>query len=229
MQGLVNDQLQPGRINFSVTLSEGPSHIQACVSPRSSSCTLFDKEKEPEEVSNRPNSVEEVEETMDRMDKLFKTSFSKWIRSENNLAYVCSFKGAMILNYINEDPQSAMFALEWMIHDWSVESVAELVLKLFYSHRVNSLIFSTRLFALVHSWPLEKLAELFPIILIGESVLVTSSFFAAWLQVSGWNVDKMADIVIPIIASFKWNPAQMSEFLMEVIYYAYLDDSSSCG
>ncbi|KAJ3367505.1 hypothetical protein HDU91_001365 [Kappamyces sp. JEL0680] len=165
----------------------------------------------------RPSSVEQVAETMKEMDRQNKTSFSSWIRSESNISYLCTFKGPMILEYIDQDPASAMFALEWIIDGWSVESVAELVLKLFYAYRISSDVFSQRLFALVHAWPNEKLAELLPIILIGESVVVVSNFFASWLRASGWDVDRMADVVVPIVASFHWNPAQMSEFLMEMV------------
>lgn len=163
----------------------------------------------------KPKSLEDVQETMAEMDRINKTTFADWIRSESNISYLCSFKGPMILEYIEQDPESAMYALEWIIEGWAIDSVAELVLKLFYSLRIQSQQFSQRLYRLVHSWKNEKIVELLPILLIGEGVTTCSTFFCSWYQCSGYSSEKMADLVVPIAYGFKWSAEQLSEFLME--------------
>jgi hypothetical protein len=173
---------------------------------------------------NKPKSKGDVALAMERMDSNNKTGFSKWIKAESNVSYLCSFKGSLILEYVEEDQKSAMHALEWLIEGWSIESVAELVLKLFYSCGISSRVFSERLFALIHSWDNLEVAGLIPILLIGESISVCSSFFSHWYIVSGWGANEMAEIVVPIAEGFNWDSIQLPEFLLGTVYLL-VDDS----
>jgi hypothetical protein len=166
----------------------------------------------------KPKSKNDVERAMAQMDKINRTGFSKWIKAESNVSYLCSFKGPLILEYVQEDQESAMHALEWLIEGWSVESVAELVLKLFYSCGISSRVFSERLFALIHSWVRVEVAGLIPILLIGESITVCSSFFSHWYIVSGWDVHEMSEIVVPIAEGLNWDAKQLPEFLLGTVY-----------
>ncbi|KAI8897957.1 hypothetical protein BC833DRAFT_591707 [Globomyces pollinis-pini] len=172
----------------------------------------------------RHNSMEEVAETMESMDKLNDTSFSTWIRSESNVAYICSIKGELILSYIDKDPESALYALQWMTQDWSLESVAELVLKLFYSTKMNSKLFSNRLYGIVSNWPREKVYDLLPILLIGETPEVCAAFFSEWLKLTNWTSDTMADCIIPLVVGYQWNTEDLSNFLLNFTLATCVDE-----
>ncbi|KAI8810935.1 hypothetical protein BJ742DRAFT_799265 [Cladochytrium replicatum] len=110
----------------------------------------------------------EIEHAMREMDKMHGTSFYKWIRSEENIGYICAFKRTMFEDFLNlpqelteglspfaivharEDcqcgptsgPSLVGRALRWMSSEWSIPSIAELLLKLFYHLRVESRIFA---------------------------------------------------------------------------------------
>ena len=192
-----------------------------------SSSTLFSKSTFSSPfVSCKPKSVEDVRYAMNEMDRINKTTFSQWIRSEKNLLYLCSYKGDLIQEYLDQDAQSAMHALEWIIEEWSVESVAELTLKLFYAQRINSENFAKRLYGLVHSWSAEKLVELLPILLIGESAEVCCDFFANFYLVSGYSTVKMIELVLPIAHGFKWNAEQLKSFLLQTIIHVVSDSAT---
>jgi hypothetical protein len=162
-------------------------------------------------------SVQDVHNTMEEMDRIHHTSFSSWIRSESNLQYLYTLKGKMILAYIDKDPKSAMLALEWMTAEWSVDSVAELVLKLFYADRISSLKFSERLYALVRSWKLEKFNMLLLILLVGETTSTCAQFFANFATVSLFDSHLMSEIVLPVAGGFMWEEGDLSEFLVEFV------------
>ena len=212
-------------------------------STNSSSSTLFEGSSQKALLATRnhfmgrkPKSVEDVRDTMSEMDRLNKTSFSKWIRSEKNLSYLCSYKGDLIHQYLSEDGESAMHALCWITEDWTVESVAELVLKLFYAERMDSPLFAKRLWGLCKDWSTERLVELLPILLIGESVSTCSQFFANFYNVSSGDdgntdeaevsssTERLADLVLPIAHGFKWNADQLESFLLETVV-ALVSDS----
>lgn len=165
----------------------------------------------------KPKSKTDVQVAMAQMDDINKTGFTKWIKAETNVSYLCSYKGPLILEYVQQDLKSAMLALEWLIEGWSVESVAELVLKLFYSCNISSVEFAERLYLLIQSWDLVETASLIPILLIGEPVSVCSSFFSNWYLISGWDVYQMAELVIPIADGMKWRAKQLEDFLFDTV------------
>jgi hypothetical protein len=110
-----------------------------------------------------------------------------------------------------------MHALEWLIDGWSVESVAELALKLFYSHGIPSIKFSERLHALTHNWNVKETTSLLTILLVGESVSLVSKFFVSWFLVSRWDVERMSELVMPIVEGLQWESEKMCEFLAETV------------
>jgi hypothetical protein len=168
-------------------------------------------------------SAESVEETMSKMDELNRTSFKKWIKDEQNVHYLCVTKKDLILGYIERDVESAMYALEWMIEGWSVETIAELILKLFYSHGLKSEAFCCRVYRMVYQWEMDKVFDLLSILLVGESSAVVAQFFGNWIQQSDWNCDQLTDLIVPLVESYKWNSEQMGLFLVS-LSTALVDD-----
>jgi hypothetical protein len=180
--------------------------------------TLYDS------IKNYQNfSKENVEETMSRMDSLNKTSFKKWIKDEDNVNYLCITKREMILGYIDENLESAMYALEWMIEGWSVESTAELILKLFYSAGLKSNTFCSHVHRLAKDWEVEKIQQLLSILLVGESCSVIAHFFANWIFQSNWNSEDMALLVVPLADTFKWTMEQYGVFLISLSSHLIVD------
>jgi hypothetical protein len=161
-------------------------------------------------------STEAVEETMSKMDELNRTSFKKWIKDEQNVHYLCITKKELILGYIEEDVESAMYALEWMIDGWSVETTAELILKLFYSHGLKSEIFCSRVYRLVYKWEMHQVFDLLSILLVGESSAVVAQFFGNWIRESLWSSERLTDLIVPLVESYKWNSEQQGLFLVSL-------------
>jgi hypothetical protein len=177
-------------------------------------------------VPKRHSSKFQVKESMKAMDDLYKTSFSSWIKSELNMEYICTFKKKLFREYLELDQKSAMYALEWMVEDWSTESVAEFILKMFYSDRISSVKFAERVYGIIHSWQIERIQELLPILLVGEQVEVCASFMANWLLITRWNSAKLAELIYPIAVGFQWDNGQMYEFLMEYVVNTVKESSS---
>jgi hypothetical protein len=163
-------------------------------------------------------SIHSVEETMSKMDNLNHTSFKKWVKDENNVTYLCTVKRKMILEYLEIDPISSMYALQWVIQDWSLETQAEFILKLFYDLGIKNTQFCNRVHSLVHEWSAERQRDLFSILLVGESPLVMSSFFSNWalLSKSTLCTSGFCDLVVPLVELFRWNVEQIGLFLVGI-------------
>jgi hypothetical protein len=143
-------------------------------------------------------SKNDVAVSMKEMDSLYKTTFSNWIRSESNLQYICTFKSQMLLKNIEENQERALYAFEWMVEDWSTESVAEFILKLFYKDRIWSLKFAEIVYGICKGWSIERTQELLPVLLVGEKVDVCAKFFGNFLKASCWGREKMIELIYPI-------------------------------
>ncbi|KAJ3323914.1 hypothetical protein HDV06_000890 [Boothiomyces sp. JEL0866] len=170
----------------------------------------------PVSVFKRNTSVEDVEATMAQMDKQNKTSFTKWIKSENNINYICTFKGELIKEFIENDFESSIHALEWMTSGWSLESISELILKLFYTKRISSPLFCKIVWGLVHTWDVERITDLLPVILVGESLAINAAFVGNWINISTMNSEMIAEIVVGLACGFRWDIDQLEEFLLSL-------------
>lgn len=143
-------------------------------------------------------SKNDVADSMKEMDSLYNTTFSNWIRSESNLQYICTFKSQMLLKNLEENQERALYAFEWMVEEWSVESVAEFILKLFYKDRIWSFKFAEIVYGTCKGWSIEKIQELLPVLLVGEKVDVCANFFGNILKASGWGREKMVELIYPV-------------------------------
>ncbi|KAJ3261525.1 hypothetical protein HK103_005363 [Boothiomyces macroporosus] len=177
----------------------------------------------PVNVFKRHTSVQDVEATMAQMDKQNKTSFTKWVKSENNLNYICTFKAELIKDFIEKDFESSIHALEWMTDGWSLESVSELILKLFYTKRISSAIFCRIVWGLAHSWELEKINDLLPVILVGESLSIIAAFVGNWVNISTMGSDNIAELVVGLACAFRWDIDQLEEFLLSLCAFICSD------
>lgn len=130
----------------------------------------------------------------------------------------------MIREYVETDPKSALFALEWLVQDWKTESVAVLILKLFYKDRLSSPKFINRLDGITHSWDLIKIKELIPILLVGETVETAADFTLNLKRTASYDSAKLLEIVSTLVIAFSWNCTEMVEFLIAYCLRAVNDD-----
>ena len=174
-----------------------------------------------------PKSMEQVDLVMKQMDKQFNTSFESWVRSDKNITYLCTFKRPLIDEFMAQSPQKVMNALKWMSQDWSVASVAELILKLFYNLNIQSPEFATVVACLTEDWEIDSVSELVNVLLIGEDAVASSGFIrhftahsndAKTLRFSSkrmWTVTDRVDLVFNIAGALQWKHAFFHLFLKE--------------
>ncbi|KAJ3102307.1 hypothetical protein HDU97_000664 [Phlyctochytrium planicorne] len=125
----------------------------------------------------RPKNVKEVDGAMSEMDEKFGTHFVDWIRSENNVGYICTFKKPIFHEYLATNPSGVATAIRWLSGEWGVATVAELLLKLFYVTRLDSALFANIVQAVSVDWPKARQLDLFNILLIGETPSTMACFF----------------------------------------------------
>ena len=174
----------------------------------------------------KPESVEQVGLVMKEMDKLYKTSFSEWIQNEDNIAYFCSIKGPLVNEYLKQDADRAMLALKWMSENWSIASIAELTLKLFYHHGVASDIFVKRLYTLVSDWEKAKIMELLAILLIGERPPIMAGFLKHWDVISGWDRTELTVLALGLAKGLRWSTEFCQSVLVDLTMLLQVDSTS---
>ncbi|KAI8617556.1 hypothetical protein BC830DRAFT_1166922 [Chytriomyces sp. MP71] len=182
----------------------------------------------------RPTSVADVDEAMKEMDRIHETTFKAWIQSEANIGYVCTYKRALFDRYMKEDRQTLALVLRWMSLDWSMASFAEMMLKLFYKHKVESRKFTHLLAAVAADWSPEKKAEAANVLLIGETATSTAKFVKHYLE--GFKDEKMDAIQVKIATKeeilalvttvatlLRWNDVFMMDFITEYASLLFTD------
>jgi hypothetical protein len=132
------------------------------------------------EIQKLPNSVQQVALVMKQMDEKYNTTFRSYIQSEANIAYFCSLKASMVQEYFDQDAASAINALKWMVQDWSVNSVAEVIIKIFYQYGISSVKFSQVISGLASGWPSDRVCDLLVIILVGEVESAVAAFIISY-------------------------------------------------
>ncbi|KAI8909621.1 hypothetical protein EDD86DRAFT_205889 [Gorgonomyces haynaldii] len=155
---------------------------------------------------------------MAQMDQLYKTSFSEWVRSEDNINYVCTMKGNMIREALLDDREACIYGLRWMSANYSVPSFAEMMLKLFYSMGMASSRFVSILHDLTVDWQHEKIIDLLSVILVGEKPVSVSNFVKHWIYYSGWKRDDMAELLLSLKEAMRWNQSYCKELLTELVF-----------
>ncbi|KAI8927633.1 hypothetical protein BC831DRAFT_394553, partial [Entophlyctis helioformis] len=184
-----------------------------------------------------PASADDVDLAMRTMDKTHGTSFTAWIKSEQNIPYICAFKKDVIVDNLVCRPQQAIHALQWMTADWSTTSVAELVLKLFYDRHIDSPDFARIIAGIRDDWSLEKTADLVNVLLIGESAVSAAAFLVHLTDQSGicshettvdiavhrWANDDRISLVRSVARSLRWKDAFLQTFLLEYATFSLAD------
>ncbi|KAJ3111664.1 hypothetical protein HDU96_005478 [Phlyctochytrium bullatum] len=155
-------------------------------------------------MGKAPKTVQDVEDTMRQMDSTYGTQFTSWIRSEANVSYICTFKRHLFMQFMQEEPARVATVLRWLTKDWSLPTIAELILKLvrflssqdstrscklnvpqnnqFYGMRIDSGIFADMVHAITIDWPRERQLDLINIVLIGENPGMSARFFHNFTQ-----------------------------------------------
>lgn len=168
-------------------------------------------------TSYHPRNVKEIEAALSAMDKKNGTSFKSWIRDSENLSYLCSFKKDLFEEYYKVDPQYVINALSWLTKDWSLSSISELLLKLFYSSDgMESEKFLLVVKGLTQDWERLRKVELVNVLLIGETASISGKFCSRY--VGGW--DSMNDIrffLEELFVCLRWKEDFLFEFLTNFV------------
>ncbi|EGF78178.1 expressed protein [Batrachochytrium dendrobatidis JAM81] len=182
----------------------------------------------PVQSPSPPNSVQEVANSVQSMDKRFGTTFESWIKSEKNISYICTFKRSLFDRYIKTDPQQTIYALKWMIEGWSIASVSEVVLKLYYAMKIDSPEFGRIVGAVVDEWNIPEIIGLVNVLLIGENADTAAKFIVyltdqcrqtsikSTLNVSvkrDWRSSDRVQLVREVATTLRWKTTFLQSFL----------------
>ncbi|KAJ3220033.1 hypothetical protein HDU67_007766 [Dinochytrium kinnereticum] len=185
-----------------------------------------------------PKSVEDVRVAMSTMDKTYTTRFSEWVRSENNVSYICTFKKELFNEFLKEDVIIVCNAIRWLTADWGVASVAELLLKLFYPYRIESRIFANIVQAISVDWSRTRQLDLFNILLIGENASTMAQFFFHITEGISlgeqypdypkipWMLHDKIDFLQSCSNTLRWTSSFSEEFLINITNLAVSNEKS---
>lgn len=180
--------------------------------------------------SKKPQTVEEIDEVMRCMDKKYQTSFYTWIKSEANIAYVCTYKRDLFDQYGKDDSATVVRVLKWLTEGWSISSTAEIILKLFYSCKIESRRFSRILAGISEDWEQLRKEEIVNVLLVGENPSSTAKFIKHFtegnpqlsegkeednLVLSVWDKGDILKLVRSVATVLRWNDVYMMDFLIE--------------
>jgi hypothetical protein len=162
-----------------------------------------------------PKTYADVDNSIKDMDKKYGTTFYSWIKSEENIGYLCTFKRQMFDQYFESRPESLIYAIQWLTSEWSIPSIAELLLKLFYHYRLESEKFCFVLKGLTKEWKITRIVELINVLLIGENASSTAEFVVKFTV--EWNNQLVVELINYLSASLKWNQTFFKNFLINYI------------
>ncbi|KAI9209730.1 uncharacterized protein BJ171DRAFT_608998 [Polychytrium aggregatum] len=157
-----------------------------------------------------PQTADDVEHIMSEMDRLYGTTFKDWIKSEKNVAYLCTYKG-----HFFKDHSPALYpVLRWITHDWSVAAVAEFVIKLYYNLKLESPQFVAIVASIVGHWSLEKTTDLINIVMIGESAEKCAAFTWRLSRSLRWSLDEQSSVLRSMVKTLSWKQTFTRSFLI---------------
>jgi hypothetical protein len=119
--------------------------------------------------------------------------------------------------------KQGIIALKWMTRGWSLNSISELILKLFYSYGIDSDAFVQAIHLFVAGWEKEKVVELLSVLLIGERAQGIARFIGKWMLESNWTRDTLAFLVTCLAKGLRWNMDYSRDFLLELLSEIGLD------
>ncbi|KAH6588536.1 hypothetical protein BASA50_010663 [Batrachochytrium salamandrivorans] len=187
-----------------------------------------------------PNSVHDVSTAMYLMDTRFGTTFESWIRCEKNISYICTFKRSLFDHYILSDAQRTIYALKWMMQGWSIASVSEVILKLYYTLHIDSPEFGRIVAGIVDDWTLSEIIDLTNVLLIGESATTAAAFLihltdqceraaakstVALALLRSWSSRDRVRLVAEVAATLRWNNKFLQTFLATYAVSCISDDA----
>ena len=162
----------------------------------------------------RHESIEDVHNTMQEMDRMYSTSFTEWIRSEANLHYICLYKGNMIREYVETDIQSSLVSLAWLVQDWDIANVAQLILALFHKYRICSPKFAAIVHGITESWNMDDVMYLVPILLVNEPKAEIAAFIRNFKVASGCTTLELTELTSFTMHQYRWDLDEMTDFLI---------------
>ncbi|ORY34533.1 hypothetical protein BCR33DRAFT_722683, partial [Rhizoclosmatium globosum] len=172
-----------------------------------------------EDAISKPKSVADVDAAMTEMDRIYSTTFKNWITSEANIGYIPSTN----VTY----PFVLSLVLQWMTNGWNTASICELLLKLFYSYKIDSRKFTHLLAA----------CNVANSLLIGETPQTTAKFIKHFTegnnlidesmkdaQLKEWGKEEIVELTRYIGHCMRWNDVFMMDFIIEYTSLLFTDN-----
>ncbi|ORY37205.1 hypothetical protein BCR33DRAFT_769858 [Rhizoclosmatium globosum] len=190
-----------------------------------------------EDTISKPKSVAEVEAAMTEMDRIYSTTFKSWITSEANIGYISVHKRDLFDRYLSEDPFVLSLVLQWMTNGWNTASICELLLKLFYSYKIDSRKFTHLLAAVGKNWDFDRKCNVANSLLIGETPQTTAKFIKHFTegnnlidesmkdaQLKEWGKEEIVELTRYIGHCMRWNDVFMMDFIIEYTSLLFTDN-----
>lgn len=185
-----------------------------------------------------PQSMDQVESVMNEMDKVNGTQFKGWIKNEDNIGYLCTFKRSLFEENWETQPASVFNVLYWLVDGWNIASVAEFMLKMFYHWKLDSVKFGVLVNGLTKGlykttgtagllgkpWEDEKIYDLLHVLLIGESPKACAKFIKNFT--TGVDINVMMEIKTnEVITTRTWSREDVLDLVKNVSFYLHWDES----
>ncbi|KAI9334602.1 hypothetical protein BDR26DRAFT_920854 [Obelidium mucronatum] len=196
----------------------------------------FTKSNVPNTPLRKPKSIEDIDKAMKEMDRIHETTFYSWIKSEKNIGYISTYKRDLFDRCMSEDPYTLSLVLQWLTADWTTASVAEILLKLFYSYKIESRKFTHLLAAVAKAWPHTKKEDIVNVLLIGETPTSTAKFIKHFTegnnlvdkslkdaQLDPWGKEEIVELVRSVAGILRWNDIFMMDFIIEYTSLVFTD------
>ncbi|ORX77488.1 hypothetical protein K493DRAFT_363296 [Basidiobolus meristosporus CBS 931.73] len=168
------------------------------------------------------SSVADVDAAMRFMDSNYDTQFHCWIRNEKNVSYIAYYLRKLIVDFEETNMRSVHRAIQWLVHDWSVQRTAELLVKLFYHWGIDCPRFGLLIAEVMFEWNINHTTELVTTLVIGER----SSKVAQFINhlTNGWCDSAVVELVRSISTRLQWSERYFKHFILQYVAVYYSGD-----
>ena len=145
------------------------------------------------------------------MDQRYSTRFHAWIKNEKNIDHIVQHLKPMIAEF-NMD--STARAYRWMFEGWSVNSMANLLIKMYYEKGLGDLVFSELVSLILHDRESQMQVDLLATLMIGEEANVNATFlFNLMTSMKSSEVEKHVMLVDLVGKRSRWTPVYYQDVL----------------
>ena len=154
------------------------------------------------------------------MDEKYNTQFHSWVRSEANVDFVAFYLRRILADYDMPDypdKKAVSRAIRWLTEGWTVQRIAELLIKLFYHWSLDSEKFAMLVSDLVKNWDLQPFTiDLIVTLVVGERSIKAARFVynltKTWDDPAG-----ITELVSCISSRLRWTERYHRHFILHFL------------